>query len=123
MIVPILVGIVVARLLRTRALQAITMLAVCIILGLVSSFELVPLMYPFFAGEANYFGIPENRGVGLFFWSHDIMLFMDVIYIFQSVTSPLITMTLIVISILGGSIGLIIGIRMFPSPIDDKWLK
>jgi hypothetical protein len=101
------------------------MLIVCISIGVVSGLELLPLVYPFYAGQANFIGIPENRGVGLFFWIREVMLFMDVVNMFQTfmATSPLITLILVVLSIIGGSIGLIIGIRRFPGQTDDKWLE
>ena len=119
MILPIFFGFIAGKYVRKRNIAVVVGLTIGVVLGLLSGFEIAPLIYPLMVIQIPWVGIPEIRRIGLVFGHPDVVLFAESIN-FQSFSLVMMSI-LVVVSVIGAIIGIYLGSRYRGRDIDAPW--
>jgi hypothetical protein len=103
MILPIILGFVIGRLVSRKSLVIVAALLLGSGIGLIASFTLIPLLYPFFAGSAGLVVIPEFHSVGIMVLTPDFIIYNESVYMMtrSQVIDTLFLLTGAVFSLIG----------------------
>ena len=119
MILSIIFGFVTGKYVRKKKIVVVVSLTVGVVLGLLSGFEVAPLLFPLMVIQIPWVGIPEIRRVGLVLGHPDLVLFAESIH-FQSF-SLIMGSILVTVSIIGVILGVYLGIRFRRPDVDAPW--
>lgn len=80
MILPLISGYITGRWVSKKAYAIILGVLLGTVLGLISTYTLIPLLYPLYAGEVGLVVIPEFDSIGIMFLTPDFVIYTETIY-------------------------------------------
>jgi len=108
LILPIITGYIIGRLLDKRNQAFFVAIILGAAMGLLSTYSLIPLLYPLFTGEVGLVVIPEFDSLGIMFFLPDFVIYTETVYMLTRsyIIDLIFLMTGISFSVIGTWIGL-----------------
>ena len=119
MIVPIIIGVAIAKLEREVRYSRNLALYAGIVIGIVSGLQILPLAYPFYSITNPQISIPNMVFIYTYFLNSDIIVWR--IGIQNILMSPTIVLIFIPVCILGSLLGFYLGSHFLKKQDQEIW--
>jgi hypothetical protein len=80
MIFPLISGYIIGRWVSKKAYAIILGVLIGSVLGLISTYVLIPLLYPMYTGDVGLIVVPEFDSIGIMFLTPDFVIYTEIVY-------------------------------------------